>query len=228
MARAKIIRSMLWLCALGIGAGGVPGCTTLGGRARTMPQAVGLYFQDRAEDLMEVVDVGFTLTLKSGYVLYTNVGSVVPVGGGYFNGWFLGLGGGQIFGIGHSRFPATRYYFLGGGIGVWGYEEIGWDVYDTEDLSSFFCQDVGVGLFVPPCGRPGPFPSFRTCAHAGYIGFLTNANLFEALDFLSGIFGFDLCGDDGVRLGKWSWQTYDEADVHSFEFTDYHMGFQDY
>ncbi|HUT36840.1 MAG TPA: hypothetical protein VNE39_25385 [Planctomycetota bacterium] len=228
MARSRIPRSIVLLAALGAGLCGTPGCTNLGRRAKHFPHAIGLYFQDRFEDLTEVADLGFTFTLKSGYVLYVSAGSLVPVGGGYFNGWFLGFGGGQVFGIGHSRFLVTRHYFAGGGVGVWGYEEIGWDEYDTEDLSSFHCQDVGAGLFVEPYGRPGPFPSFRNQLHAGYIGIVANAHVYETLDFLLGFLGFDLSGDDGVRLGKWSWQTYEEADVNSFEFNDYHMGFQDY
>jgi hypothetical protein len=214
--------------ALGIALAGAAGCTSLGRRAKTFPHAIGLYFQDRYEDLTEIADIGFTFTLKGGYVLYTSAGSLVPVGGGYFNGWFLGFGGGQLLGIGHSRFLATRYYFAGGGVGVWGYEEFGWDTFDTEDLSTLHCQDVGAPLFLEPTGRPGPFPSLRTHAHAGYLGLMANAHLYETLDFLLGLVGFDICGDDGVRLGKWWWLTYDDAEVNSFEFNNYHTGIQDY
>lgn len=228
MVRRRVSSSALLATALAIGLSGAPGCTNLGRRAKSFPHAIGLYLQDRFEDFTEAADVGFTFSLRSGYVLYTSAGSLVPVGGGYLNGWFLGLGGGQLFGIGHSRFLATRYYFAGGGVGVWGYEEFGWDEFDTEDLSTMHCQDVGVPLFLEPTGRPGPFPSFRAHAHAGYLGLMANAHVYETLDFLLGLIGFDLSGDDGVRLGKWSWQTYEDADVNSFEFSDYHMGIQDY
>ncbi|MBM4033885.1 MAG: hypothetical protein FJ291_19200 [Planctomycetes bacterium] len=219
---------LLLAAAAGFGLCAATGCTSLGRRARSFPHGVGLYLQDRFEDVMETMDVGFTLTWKPSFALYTDAASVAPVGGGYVQGWFIGLGGGQLFGIGHSRFPATRCYFLGGGVGVWGYEEIGWDTFDTEDLSTFHCQDVGAPLFLQPTGRPGPFPSFRSYAHAGNLGLMANAHLYEALDLLFGFIFFDLCGDDGVRLGKWPWQTAEEADVNSFEFADYHMGFQDY
>ncbi len=225
---ARFLRSGLLLAALGLGLCAAPGCTNLGRRAKNIPHGIGLYFQDRWEDLTEIADVGFTFSLKGGYVLYTDVASLVPIGGGHFNAWFFGFGGGQFLGIGHSRFLVTRYYFAGGGLGVWGYEEFAWDQYDTEDLSTLHCQDVGVALFLPPCGRPGPFPSFRNHVHAGWFGLMANFHLFETLDFITGFLGFDLCGDDGVRLGKWPWQTYDDADVHAFEFNDYHMGFQDY
>lgn len=221
-------RVSLLLAAAGLGLCTAPGCSSLGRRARNLPHGIGLYFQDRYEDLTEIADVGLTFSLKGGWVLYTDAASLVPVGGGYLNAWFFGFGGGQLFGIGHSRFLITRYYFAGGGVGVWGYHEFGWDEFDTEDLSTVHCQDLGAGLFVPPCGRPGPFPSFRSHAHAGYFGLMANFHVYETLDFLFGLFGLDLCGDDGVRLGKWPWQSPEEADVNSFEFNDYHMSFQNY
>lgn len=218
-----------WLAAaLCLGLGAATGCTSLGRRARSFPHGLGLYVQDRWEDFTEIVDLGLTASLKGGYVLYANAGSLVPLGAGYLDGWFLGFGGGQFLGIGHARWFVTRYYFAGGGFGVWGYEEFAWDTFDKEDLSTLQCQDVGVALFLPPCGRPGPFPSFSSHLHAGYIGVMANVHVYETLDFLFGIFGFDFCGDDGVRLGKWPWQTYEEADVHAFEFNEYHMGIFDY
>jgi len=228
MRRLRGPGAIAWLALLGLGLCATPGCTNLSRRAKGFPHGVGLYLQDRFEDLTEVADIGFTLSFKGGYALYASTASLVPVGGGYFNGWFVGFGGGQLLGIGHSRFPATRYYFAGGGVGVWGYEEFGWDTYDTEDLSTLHCQDVGVPLFLEPTGRPGPFPSLRAHAHAGYLGVMANAHVYETLDFLLGLLGFDICGDDGVRLGKWSWQTREEADVNSLEFSTYHMGIEKY
>ncbi len=208
---------------------GLTGCTSLGKRAKGPFHFAGLYLQDRYEDLTEVVDLGLMITLKSGFALYTSVGSFTPVGGGYVDGYFFGIGGGQFLGIGHARFLHTRHYFIGGGLMLWGYEEYGWDVFDTEDMSTLRCLDTGAAaLVLPPHPRPGTCPSWRNYVHAGNIGFIANANLFEALDFLFGWFGFDFCGDDGVPLGKWAWQTYDEADVNSFEFYEYHRGFESY
>lgn len=222
-------RGAAWLAVLAVGLCAASGCTSLGRRARSFPHGVGLYLQDRFEDAMEMVDLGFTITFKPGFALYADAGSVAPVGGGHISGWFVGIGGGQLLGIGHGRFLATRHYFLGGGVGVWGYEEFGWNVYDTEDLSSLRCVAVGLPpLFAEPYSRPGTWPSFRSYAHAGYLGIVGNANLFEALDFIFGFIGLDFCGDDGVPLGKWPWQTYDEADVESFEYYNYHRGFETY
>ncbi len=229
MRRLASGRGAAWLAVLALGLSAAGGCTSLGRRAKSLPHGAMLYVSDRFEDLFEVVDVGFTITLKGGFALYTDVGSVVPVGGGYLDGWFLGIGGGQFLGIGHNRFLVTRHYFLGGGIGVWGYEEWGWDVFDTEDLSTLRCIAVGLPpLFAEPYSRPGTWPSFRNYAHAGYLGVVANANVFEALDFLLGFIGLDICGDDGVPLGKWPWQTYDEADVESFGYYNYHRGFESY
>jgi len=53
-----------------------------------------------------------------------------------------------------------------------------------------------------------------------HVGFVGNLNYFEALDFVLGFAGIDLCGDDGVLLGKWPDQTYEEAADAAFEFED--------
>jgi len=205
------------------------GCTSLPERARGPLHFVGLYCQDRFEDLTEVADLGLTFTWKPGFALYASPLSLTPFGAGYFNGWFLGFGGGQFLGIGHSRFLVTRTYFAGGGLMMWGYEEFGWDTFDTEDLSTLQCQDVGAAAIVlPPHGRPGPVPSLRSYLHAGHFGFMANGNVYETFDFFLGIFGLDICGDDGVRLGKWPGMTYEEADLNAFEFTDYHRGIEQY
>ena len=42
--------------------------------------------------------------------------------------------------------------------------------------------------------------------HVGYVGLILNVRYLEILDFLTGWFGADLCGDDGRDYGKWPWQ----------------------
>jgi hypothetical protein len=45
------------------------------------------------------------------------------------------------------------------------------------------------------------------CFHVGYVGLVGNLRFMEIFDFLTGWFGFDLCGDDGQPYGKWPWQS---------------------
>jgi len=52
------------------------------------------------------------------------------------------------------------------------------------------------------------------------VGFVGNVNYLEILDFALGFAGIDLCGDDGVLLGKWPGQTYEEAADSAWEFED--------
>ena len=225
--RMRLCLRVLAVAALTLAAS--TGCTSLGRRAHGPFHFIGLYISDRFQDFTEVADIGFTFSTKSKFAFYESMGSLLPFGVSYVDGYFLGFGGGQFLGLGAGDFLVTRYYFAAGGMGVWGYEEIGWQSFDTDDLSTIRCQDVGpAAIILPPYGRPGPIPSFRLCVHGWLFGAVTNVHLFETLDFLLGFVGLDICGDDGVIVGKWWWQTEEDAEIDAFEFYDYHRGFADY
>jgi len=53
-----------------------------------------------------------------------------------------------------------------------------------------------------------------------HVGLVGNLNYFEMLDFVLGFAGVDLCGDNGVLLGKWPDQTYEEAADAAWDFED--------
>ena len=86
--------------------------------------------------------------------------SITPIGAAHVDGRFIGLGGGQVFGLGAGEWGSTRFHLTAGGALAWGYEELGWKEFDTKNMSTLHCQDVGLaGVFLPPYGRPGPVPS---------------------------------------------------------------------
>jgi hypothetical protein len=146
------------LFALGLVA--LAGCTSLLDRAKNPFHFVGLYLLDRVEDALEVVDIGVTVSEEPGIAFYGSFASLTPVGVGYVDGHFIGLGGGQLFGLPTRRPGWTRFYLSAFGALAWGYEELGWQAFDPKNLASLQCQDVGLpGLLLPPHGRPGPAPS---------------------------------------------------------------------
>ncbi|HPD17643.1 MAG TPA: hypothetical protein PLE19_22110 [Planctomycetota bacterium] len=146
--------------ALLVAAGAAAGCTSLAERSRNPLHFVGLYLQDRAQDLLEVADVGVTVSPEPCFAIYGAFASLTPAGVAYVDGRFFGLGGGQFFGLGAGTWGSTPFYLAAAGMLVWGYEELGWQQFDLKDMSTVHCQDVGLaGLFIAPQGRPGPVPS---------------------------------------------------------------------
>jgi len=128
------------------------GCTSLSARAKNPVHFVGLYFQDRYEDFAETIDLGLTFTEEPSFALYGHFASLTPFGVAQVDGYYLGIGGGQI--------GLTRHYVAGAGALVWGYEELGWQQYDPDDLTTLSSAGVGpVGILMPPWHRPGAVPS---------------------------------------------------------------------
>ena len=136
------------------------GCTSLLERSRNPFHFVALYLLDRAEDMMEIADVGITVSKEPGFAIYGAFASLTPVGAGYVNGHFIGLGGGQFLGLPTKTLGRTRFHLSAVGVLAWGYEELGWQTFDTKDMATLQCQDVGLaGIVAAPHGRPGPVPS---------------------------------------------------------------------
>ena len=149
--RVQTAARSVCLAAAAIGLCGSWGCTSLLSRAKSPADAVYLYAADRVEDALEMIDAGLTVSAKPGFAVYGHFASLTPIGAAYVDGHFLGIGGG--------RLGLTRFYLTGIGAGVWGYEELGWREFDIDDMGTLRCQDVGIGIILPPFGRPGPVPS---------------------------------------------------------------------
>jgi len=170
------------------------GCQSLG--------PVGTYFQHRAEDMLEVVDVGLTYSDTPQFAFYWNSLDAFPIGYSDFDGWFIGWGGGQL--------GMTRLYNNCWGLG-YGYEKVGWGDFDKNDESTLYIRSAGIiGIIVgATTDAPDPAPSYTPACvhffpHVGYLGFVWNARYMEMVDFALGWFGIDICGDDGVKVGKWT------------------------
>jgi len=128
------------------------GCSGPLWRAKDSADFAWSYVRDRYVDLCQTIDGGISITTKPSFALYGHFASLTPIGAGQIDGYFLGIGGGQL--------GVTRMYLLGYGALIWGYEELGWRDFDPEDMGTLWCQDVGVpGLLFPPYGRPGQAPS---------------------------------------------------------------------
>jgi len=50
------------------------------------------------------------------------------------------------------------------------------------------------------------------------VGLVGNANYFEMVDFVLGVVGLDISGDDGAVTGKWPWQSHESADRMMLNF----------
>jgi len=151
MRRRTLVREVPALI-VALGACLAIGCTSLPKRAKGPGHAVALYFQDRVEDAFETFDVGLTWSTKPGFAVYGNGVSVSPGGIAYVDGYFLGLGGGQL--------GVTSFYQASLGLVAWGYEEVGWGDFDRAIPGTLDRQGVGVlGLLLPPYGRPSYTPS---------------------------------------------------------------------
>jgi len=120
----------------------------------TVWDAVLSYLQHRGEDALETVDIGFTWSSKPQVALFGNFSSITPGGYGCVDGYFAGIGGG--------RAGVVRHYERSIGVGIWGYEEIGWgEEFDKDDITTLtYAMGTGVlGLVLPPYGRPASAPS---------------------------------------------------------------------
>lgn len=162
------------------------------------------YLKYRGEDLLEIVDVGVTLSVKPGFALYGWGVSIAPGGVGYVDGVFVGWGGGQI-GI-------TRHYLRAVGVGIIGYEEIGWGKFDLEDRRTLHRTVQGIAglpLALLWRGSAAYTPACVHHIHLGWVGLVANARYMEMVDFLLGWTTLDIAGDDGRKIGKWPWMSED-------------------
>lgn len=163
-------------------------------------QSAGKYFLYRAQDAAEIFEFGVTYSKTPQIAIYADGVSVAPGGYGNVDGYFIGIGGGQV--------GMTRFYEKSLGLFLWGNETVGWGEYDVYDPNTLNNQGVGIGGLVagPRPTSPNYMPACAHYFHLGWVGVVANIRYLEVFDFMSGWFFLDLSGDDGVRWGHWPWQ----------------------
>lgn len=181
------------------------GCTTWKG-------GVPGFLQNRAKDAMDCLDMGITVTTTPQFSFYLAVLSMTPIGYGKVDGVYYGLGGGDV--------GTGRIHYEHWGVLLYGRETVGWGnslwdypEFDPAKPQTMNSQTVGpLGLILPPYdARPAGRPTCSKYFHFGYVGFVPNACFGQMADFALGFVGLDLAGDDGRKLGRWPWQSADEA-----------------
>ncbi len=154
------------------------------------------YMHCRANDFLDIVDVGLTFTDTPQFAAYADAFSLVPVGYGDVQGNFIGIGEGQFCGWSTHREHSV-------GIIGWGHEEVGFGYPDLNSLSpeekerALNFQHVGViGLYYGPLPQSGYAFTCVHYLHLGYVGVVASIKWLQALDFIVGWTAFDICADD--------------------------------
>jgi len=180
-------RAMLLSCAI-LALAALEGCTCL---------------QYRADDAADMFDLGVTWSEKPSFALYSNSPLLLPVGWGRVDGYFAGIGGGQV--------GATCHYEDCVGLVAWGREGTAWHNYDLAKPETVNVQGVGpFASLLGPFGKSTYVPAMTTYVHLGYLGVAANARYMEIIDFFLGWLGADVARDDGTRRAQWPWEEEEE------------------
>ena len=192
------------LMLLAVALVGPPGCSKRLLTAGGVGQAIANYLTDRATDMLDTVDVGFSITKTPQLCFYANGASMGGVGYGSTHGYFAGIGGGNI--------GYTRFYTANVGALIWCYEELAFGEFDKHDLNTVNAQGTGIGgLLAGPLGNPGGKPACIHYLHLGWVGFVGNIHYLQPLDLAAGFIGLDPAHDDGLRFGLWPWESEHQA-----------------
>ncbi|MBI4881420.1 MAG: thioredoxin family protein [Planctomycetes bacterium] len=149
------------------------------------------YFPSRADDALEMFDLGLTFSKTPQFSAYMNCPVIAPIGYGSVDGYYAGMGGGGLGVMKHHQESA--------GLLVWGREEVGWDEFDPEDADTLSVQGVGVlGLAEEPASEEPYTVACIHYFHLGWVGLAANVRWLEIPDFLAGLFFLDPLGDDGA------------------------------
>ncbi|HPD17645.1 MAG TPA: hypothetical protein PLE19_22120 [Planctomycetota bacterium] len=157
------------------------------------------YLQHRAEDAVDMLDVGLTWSNEPGFALYSNTPILLPIGWSCVDGYVAGIGGG-VAGM-------TSHYHHCTGLLLWGEEETAWHQYDVRKPATLNHQGVGpLAALIGPYGNAAYVPAWTNYLHLGYVGVLFNMRYMDFIDFLLGWFGADLAQDDGRATHQWPWE----------------------
>lgn len=161
------------------------------------------YMNDRADDAMEIIDIGVTVSKTPQFSVYAS-GPFIQIGSlgvGRVDGRFIGMGGGALR-------LMEPHYEESLGLLVWGQEKISYE-YSQEEIEAMPAQEAAEAanfMRVAPLGfAQGPMPDEEyivSCPHfihLGYLGVVGTPRYLQALDFIVGFTGLDLLMDDEGR-----------------------------
>jgi hypothetical protein len=123
------------------------GCNTI--------KLVYAYTMDRTNDAGDIIDIGVSVSWKRCVSFYLCGLGLAVVGAGYFDGWFVGLGGGCL--------GVRRHYHKMIGLGLYSYEEAAWGLpWESLDITDPDVVNRRHGclfgwLLYPPPERGGRF-----------------------------------------------------------------------
>lgn len=157
--------------------------------AAVVPAAGCAYVSNRGNDLLDVVDVGATVSEDPHISLYAGFLNILTLGYSDFDGTLYGIGGREA--------GALRARQEAGGLVLWGYEQFGYEDFDPADPDSPPPYKVGVvGLIDGPPPRDGQIVNCPKLLHLGWVGLTLNCKFGELADFLVGLTTIDIMGDD--------------------------------
>jgi len=156
------------------------------------------YLRYRGEDALDMIDIGVTLSTKPGFAAYYDFIPLIPVGVGYVDGYFVGVGGGRV--------GWMRHYEESIGLGLWGQEKVGFGEFSKEKPETLNFQRSGLaGMIHGPFPGPDYLISCPHYLHVGWIGLVGSPRYLQGLDFALGWTTLDICSDDGCPRGRWRW-----------------------
>ena len=166
------------------------------------------YLQNRANDLMDPVQVGITVTdkLAPDAGLFIDFFSLVPTG-------FSSVDG-KVLGIGNRQIGWLEYRDHSWGVVVWGSEKWGTGKFNPKDPHQARpnqANETDWPVFYDGVVRlmrgenPPPLLQFFMCdriLHVGWLGIHARLSPLDVVDFLLGWTTLDLMGDDLVASKK--------------------------
>jgi hypothetical protein len=158
------------------------------------------YMGKRGRDLADIIDIGVTTSSEPQFALYAGFLDLITVGYADVEG--------TLWGLGSRNVGAVQAVHKGGGLVLWGYEQIGHapsDATATEfpkpyrvgvaalgDGIALACAD-GKDVSLPKPPQVMNCPKFL---HLGWFGIAIDCKPGELVDFLLGWTTLDLSGDD--------------------------------
>ena len=150
------------------------------------------YLKNRGNDLVDIIDVGLTIGLERepGVALYAQVTPIAPLGFSKVEGAYLGLAdreAGALF-IDHSAY----------GLLLWGQEALG--IGTTELAAEGRSHPYGQGVARLAQRGDNPFwkqwGDIEAAVHIGWFGVHARVKPMQAVDFITGLFTWDMLGDN--------------------------------